>query len=268
MRAPKGTDDAAHALIEAGQAERVSERLPNHPALIARALIALGRAVEIQDEHHDSRALCADAHLAAGDPGDVLEDYSDQAGPRARALLQLGRLDKVLAGQHPEAELRFHRLAWELKGLRLYTKGLKKKAHAMFAKADGIPLDHRFEENAFAGYLLKPLLAAFEGKRAALQETCDHIQLEMKHVFCQKLWHLSSYLAGTITEEEFLQQPSRYQLQGRLLLAKALKADLAGQETALALYRQYAALPHHEKPWDPARDRTVRWRVKVLRAGK
>lgn len=86
-----------------------------------------------------------------------------------------------------------------------------------------------------------------------------------RRYFCAGLlWHEAAYLAGKITDEQFLAQPADPWKKANLLFYKAVRHDCLEDAGALTLYRAYAALQSHVRERDPVIDLFVRWRIERL----
>jgi hypothetical protein len=75
---------------------------------------------------------------------------------------------------------------------------------------------------------------------------------------------MAALMRGSCTEEEFLRQPRREHVEARLSLARALKLDCEGSDSALEHYESYRDMPLYQRELDPARDAFVDWRAQAL----
>ena len=108
----------------------------------------------------------------------------------------------------------------------------------------------------FAEYLINPQIPLDERFKDALATK--------KH-FSQVLWFQASFILGSISQEQFLTQPNKLQLESRLILAKAMKAEYAGEKgKAIQYYTTYQALPGYKKALNPGINTFVEWRLKEL----
>jgi hypothetical protein len=61
---------------------------------------------------------------------------------------------------------------------------------------------------------------------------CRQLMTAHADVYGQRLWYEAALLAGHVSEQEFLQQPTRYCAAQRLVLLGAVRADMAGDTMA------------------------------------
>jgi hypothetical protein len=269
----------AHALIAMGRFDEVLERFPDNLGERGEALYHLGRLDEViagaYPPHLRRKATLlryGAARLEADFPGDVEALFLIHRGAeaaanapntmvRARALLDGGRFEEALAiapatwvkvsallqlGRYAEAlELSGHDLvlgydcAWYL-----IPHGEERRGRELLARLATVrvaPLDE--EAVPFLRFILPCLLAARDGASVDPAESLREVLDQRRSLAQQRTWHEAAYLAGRITDEQFLAQPARLGAQARLLAVQGMKRELAHDWTgALAAYRACRAI--------------------------
>jgi hypothetical protein len=235
VRATFGDDHVgwAHAMVDLGMAEQAIQRPGLEPAARAYALLACGRYREVVASFSNQNIFTSMAYLYLGDTHTAIDSARDAQG------LRLARTHRALEYQ---------------------IDGKQGKAAALFDTLQRQPYVYTDLHSAFGRFLLPPFIAFLDGDRDAVAKAYGSIADGTRYRFGQRLWHHAAFVVGRIDSARFVAQPSGRSMEGRLLLAQAMRAELLGRPGADSLYARYASLPYGMKEINPVVDRFVRWR--------
>jgi len=104
-------------------------------------------------------------------------------------------------------------------------------------------------DRRFSHLLLEPVLMGLAGDTAGMRSRCRDLMTRYPYQTGRSLWHEAAWLAGEITDEQFLAQPLQYYARERLALFTAIRDDVRG-----ALRRCHCRLRDitHIHPVEPA----------------
>jgi hypothetical protein len=202
---------------------------------------------------------CVVALLATGRAEEVLRDYR-HFHARGLALCALGRPAEavplpqwpwlttqiaVTAAEQGDLPLAQRELAW--------LEGNRRSRVAVGAQIDW--------EDWIGSALIQGGLGDREAERATLQSA--HAEAA-RETGSQRAWHLAGYALAALDDAGFLAQPYRLQADSFLLLARGLRADLAGDAAAAAAdYRALLALPFWKRDLRDPLFYPLAWRVRA-----
>lgn len=232
-------------------------------------LLATGRAEELLVRYPQVDA--GDRH-AGGWRGRALmalkryEDLlreSDSPGARARALLALGRLDEAepaaiaAPNSTPLALVAVERLrAGDLDGVRRCCDLLA-----------GMRQIYNDDGRMMAEHLLPAMAPAFMGRGAEARAALTALAQERPMHFRQMMRYVAERAVGTIGDESFMRQPVRRGAEGRLELARAIAAEIAGdRDAALGAWQRMMALPAVDGHRPEVESSLARARIAMLSA--
>ena len=258
------------AAIDLDQPERFVASDPANRAAQAKAFDSTGHQDVVLEKYADIRGECAKALNVLGRHAEVMDGYQDifaqSKWEQFDALVGLGRCDEalgILSGA-TEAVSRLPAI-WQV-AMRWLQLGERARADALIARIAALPPTFGDEGDAHLRLMLPALLRVFDGESVDLVQTWRDGALARREILSQNLWHLAALVAGQIDEERFLAQPCRRYLPPRLLMARALKAEVDGRKAeALTAYRQTLAA----KPtiaFDKPTRMLLEWRVSCLAA--
>lgn len=272
-------------------------------AVFLRQQVALQRGeleAFLAEQPRDVECLCLAGRAeaaAASDPGAVLPrfhlgrlaeiaaDASVEPRYRSIALQLLRRIREAVA---MESGLLSPRLADDSAGewlaersagsvrqqaraelaVRALVAGDQAGATRLAAEAAAIPVIHGKPHTWVAGILLPAVITAYAGDRAPYERMLAAAADDRFH-HGQRLWYLARRLRGACPDAEFLAQPVRSEAQAWLLIADALRCDLAGRtREAARLWSAFLDLPAQRRllgdaEGEPTLERLARWRVGI-----
>jgi AraC-like DNA-binding protein len=233
--------DNARYCVEAltclGRADEAIERYPDD---CGQALLETGAFEEVLRRFPDDDDLCAQALWMLGREDEALDRCGDSAWQRQSMLLRLGRSREVLdAGLEGETALR--ELATCIEGIRLLALGRDAEGRATLDELPDVLSDeYRWGHSEYQTHLVAPLALSFPGGTDVLERRLRRYVERLRYCFSQKLWYDARYLLGEIDDEQYLEQPNRHHVLGRLSFARAMRADCGGdRDKAAGLYRTY-----------------------------
>jgi hypothetical protein len=207
------TSERPRLLVLAGRFQEVLDKFPDDQSAVASALTALGRAGEIEGRVTIPRAL-------------------------ATMLVDTRRYDELFA-RYPNAYEELYRAA-----LHLWIEGEHERARALLGDLAHAVVSPALEATMVARHVFPGMVRVWSGERVDLHALFDAEIAEAKRDRRLPLWYLLSYVVGDIDEAAFRAQEDRYLIDDRLLLAKAIAADVRGREDqARAAYALYAQRP-------------------------
>lgn len=247
--------------------------------------LAMGRVDEALALDADSATL--ELRMALGRASEIAADTSVRSEHRANALLRLDRYQDILqdTGIFMLVEARF--LAMALSGgsaedvrsampstpepylsyvLRFleYVEQPDARAREAFDDLPAVEFGFADTNLRFGHNLLVPFLLMLEGDRAALDSAYGEIVQNHRLPYAQTLWHDAAFVLGTIDDIAYGHQPHQKELEGRLRLCRAMRAERDGDPAALNHYRAYLAMPYWQRPGDALMLLFARWRVREL----
>jgi len=223
-------------------------------------------------------------------------DNLPQSGTRIRAYIFLDRLDEALAIPPSGRDQEFwHYLATALAGYEdrivagkqpteehyqaqiLYWRAMRARARgdrdAALQLLSRIQLgDSTYGDRAlgFTHVLLVDFLAFIDGNRQPFADRLADIAAHRSNIWEKRLWYYGEYIAGRLTDEQFMEQPVVLHRTGALAICRALRAEWEGRVTdAQQAYRAYLALPPHLRmvlldERDPIIETFAAWRADAL----
>jgi hypothetical protein len=201
--------------------------------------------------------------LEQGKFAEVVDLFEDQPFEYGEALVQLGRFEEapVDKGRVRATTRQSYDLTC-LQALREWTQGNHAAADSLRADST-VPFDYLWHEHRFSRFLLGPVLRALEGHTGELYTECNRLRVESTSLYGRRLWYEAGYLAGAVSDEQFVAQPFGFAAPRRLLLLKAIRADILGRKAeARDGYRAWRAQPYPELApeilYDLDRSRTLR----------
>ncbi len=274
---------AAQILLGAARYDEIIANYPYQRKACAEALFAKGEYQEMINEYPEQFVI-SNGLMALGRYDRVLNRHADAVPNGVIALALTGHIDKAL-GCHPyytDTNMRLMVLAGKPQAaVKKYRNYPHLRLHAVraveldkyisanwlsrkvmrFEPAEGFEL----QQASWAGYLLPATLEAVAGRKRSVPGIYKRVAGFPRHHYPQQIWYFASFVAGRISDEQFLRQPFRYDTRGFHVLAKAVRADIYGEEQAISYYEKYTALNVPAKPFDPVIERFVHWRIKQLK---
>lgn len=230
----------AQALNALGRYDEVLSKYPDQRRCCAQALIAKGRLDEALGQYPESRALVAQALLLNNRWDEVATRFADQPHESGQALVELGRYAEVVANRSrvwPRPDQVFDlraRIA-----LREWSLGNRAGADSILQNGDST-YSHMWNHLRVSRHLLLPVLHGLAGDTAALALGCQAVLENPIQMYSRRLWFEAAYIAGRIDDSTFLAQPCRYRADSRLVLFRAIRADLnADTRNAVRGYREW-----------------------------
>jgi tRNA A-37 threonylcarbamoyl transferase component Bud32 len=199
----------------------------------------------------------------AGRHEEVVRYFRDEPQARATALLAMGQVDSVL--EHYDFLPAMTAQARCLKAIMLWSAGDKETARAVLSSQPWLRYGEQWLYSRFGLHLMPAVLERLDGKEVRFRSRFAHLLETGRYHFARKLWHEAAYLAGVITGEEFLNQPSRLHAQSRLLFLEAVRKDCDGlPDEARAAYRRFLDVPMWEREKSLVERRFAAWRIEAL----
>ncbi len=258
------TGDLEWTLFLSGDIARLEAEQPSAWAL-NRMKSRAGRGSEVlavvqspSNEFEFGYTQRAEALIALGRADEVLRDYHHPAA-HARALVALKRYEEAIVANPADT------VACPMAGLGIFIDGNAQRWREIQAVLDRLQPNLDDDDVEFSGYLMAPVLRAISGEAVDPRQAYARVLRDMKETFCQRLWHTAAYIAGDIDEQRFREQPNRTSLDTRLLLARALRAELHGDRAqALECYTAYSALPPWKRSCSDCEEMFRAWRLQAL----
>ncbi len=244
-------------LMDRGEYAAVLANPGAHGEFRAHALVLAGRYEEVLASYRYSIWECADALIALGRPAEIgtLEPGN---GLQAVMLVETGRLDEVVE-KYPHEYPALYRVV-----LHRLVAGDTVRARALLDDLDAAKVPEgneylMFERDIFPSALRMITGETSDGPGAFAKTLATPFRCR------QRMWHLASFIAGTIDEPAFEAQPYRYLAKERLLFARALRADCHHQrDEASRDYLAYSRLPCFRSYANTFEREFVRWRIDAL----
>jgi len=180
-----------------------------------------------------------------------------------------GREEDILAGKPFNSDqLQAYVSFW--RAIRARARGDLTAAHQLL---ENINLGDSLYSNrqlGFARCVIEDFLPFIDGDRKPFAARLDDIAAHRKGVFEQRLWYYGKYIAGHLTDEQFMAQPVVLHRTGSLAICRAMRAEWEGRTAeAAAAYRAYLALPPHLRlilmdDRDPLVEAFAAWRAEAL----
>lgn len=263
----------AQALLALGLPDSVLRTYPGQWAVCNDALLAKGEFELSRSTYPEFYVAHAQALLAAGRNEDLARGAELSPRQRGLALARLGRFsDATLNGTVRKSDMEavevIHRIA-----LEQWVRGQRIASRATRGSPRYFSFDRSWWHLRFDQFLLGAVLEALDGSPAQLDSTCARIMRDYPTHCARQIWHEAAWLSGTITDEQFLNQPHQLGVADRMAFLRAIRADLRGDRSAaLQLYRQVSTLPRYPTAMDPmdifeswnVRD-FITWRLSNLR---
>ncbi|MBA3709056.1 MAG: hypothetical protein H0W83_09585, partial [Planctomycetes bacterium] len=298
-RFPTDNGSVAGALSYEGRLQEVVDRFPSQPTIVIQALQEMGRSLEITERYPDVGEDSVPALLERGelaganalDPKNSavlyamgrIDDLASMTPPNLSALIVLNRTDEVpeqgrdyymfllATGQYQRAydlhghDNYFGGYVRAALGLDCWIAGDHDRARALFAP-DPI---HEFRNGCPCDitYAMIPFLLELGGDRDAFPRIFTAFEdPKRRWMLAQKPWHIVSYHAGRLTDQQMLAQADKLFAESRLLFSRGVASERAGRPAdALRDYRARLAMPMWKRGWpDPVLDRFVAWRIAQL----
>jgi hypothetical protein len=266
----------AAAMVALADYEKVLGTYPENRAACARALLGLGRFDEAWQKYPEHRGYFAWYLVESKRHEDAIRMFPDQTLQRGLALLAQKRHRELPldTGAFLLSRTQRHEVAtvWALEE---HVRGNRRRADSLLSTRPVVYIRKDDAEFRFSEFVLPALLRAFDGNRSALGALRREVSAKHRHSFEQRLWHEVGYLAGQVTEEQFLTQPYRLWADKRLALLRPLRADIREQrQEALAGYRAidwpvpYLADRTNDIGQTQVERELVRWRMNVCAGGR
>jgi serine/threonine protein kinase len=264
---PRSTsNERAWAQFNLGRLDLLEQQ--NDPYVLREALLRQGRAADVlvqmspplpSDVSGPGLSQRVRALLCLGRYQEVLDTYTS-TGSKIRALVGLGRAREALQAH----------MGGDVSGAALAILGMRIAGDREGCSAG---LEHMarlrpdYEDDAiFPRYIMPGMLGALDGDAQAFARWTELLSTR-KETHQQWPWHLVSFVRGEIGEAEFRAQPVRVGIEGRLLMARALRAELGGDHGgALDCYRKLVALPFWQRQYQEVEEAYVAWRIAALGA--
>ncbi len=257
----------ASLLLAERRVDSLTASYPGERALCARGLASVGRVDALLKDYSDQREVCIDALFAAGraeeaiarfpesaprygawlaengSAAEALSRYGIHAWARAVALTHLGQYREALRRGHVEDLTATEEI--EIAAIQ----AVHAAAKGDYRTADSIAHVPRtfglhWSQQRFSRQLLGPVLAGFSGHTGTMKRELRVCAAHVSETCSKMLWHEALYLAGDISDEQFLAQPVQYLVAERLRFLDAILADIRGSsDTAVAAYRSLANAP-------------------------
>lgn len=238
-RCPELRTWRAEALNRLGRHDEVLRKYPDRRRACARALIAKGRLDDALARYPESRADCATELLWRGQWEEVIRRFPDMPYEMSQALTELRRYGETAIGRgkvwvKPDQKL-------ELVARMVLTEWRSGNKGVVDSVMAHPPVDYSYQWNAqrFSRFLLAPVLRSLDGDTATLYRECRALMENPNQMFSRRLWFEAAYLRGDIDDSAFLAQPCKFRTADRLLLFRAIRADVAGD--AVLASQNYAA---------------------------
>ncbi len=259
------------ALNQRGDYDRILKDFPDQEWAKRRAMILMGRAIAINSPYADDLAW---RDLTLGRPEAALS--SPIVAMHARALIAVDRLaeaEHLLQAEGRSAEDR--QLADRVSLLNghaaeVLDSARRRGVRNLEAEAMSALNNLRSGDSAAAtrvldalntvpglanecsleiGSCLLPALAHLqEGGAPAARRFLEMVMAQRRMQQGQRTWHLAAFILGRIDEAEFCAQPMQIGIDGSLLLATAVAAELYGDAiSARRAYARWQELPLHRR---------------------
>jgi hypothetical protein len=259
---------AARSRIEQGQAEAIAANPIVNANMRARAFLVLGRLEDAErtDPASDSGAW---ARWARGIPG-AWEPYSQRMAAFGTGLVDEQAIADLTLGRLDEAErvMRRQGVPWCLQWLaqrRRLEAWIAGDHTTPFPATDAGHLEYDRIDAAFALRFMPAVLAALNGNRTVVATAASDVAKTHAGKAGGRLLHLVRFATAAEDEATFLAQPCRLDVDRLLIVAKALRAELAGDSaTAQSFWSAYVSQPAWKRGIDaaPCLDRLAEWRLR------
>jgi hypothetical protein len=179
--------------------------------------------------------------------------YDEYRNPEVRgtALVRLGRIDEALAGFGTVESVR------ESAAIALDARGEWERALAVLEPGE------RAADIAHTA-LRSAAIAAEHGDPARARAELERVLAVDHETLAQRPWNTAAFALGRIDEAAFLAQPFRECVEQRLLSARALRRQLAGDERGAAeLYLQVMELPFWQRDLNAEEIDWMEWRIRA-----
>ncbi len=198
------------------------------------------------------------AWMATGHPEMVLEE-STSTQMRATALISMNRFDEALTLAP----------AWipgvYMAALHSRVEGDLERSRQLFEKLSTAEPDCMDDNRIFSQHVLPVMMASVDGGREAARRALEKDVEANRYSYRQQFWYIAQRALGKITDEQFLNQPYRNYSDDRLLLAKALEAELSGDpEAIISTYRACLDLPFNRHDRREIEEMYLGWRLQQL----
>jgi len=247
-RVQPGTWQHRSALLFAG----MWDELPEGTWERGSALLWQGKPAEALAENRSLHAL-----IANGQYDEALS--SSDRKDRGTALRDLGRLDEAVAIGDMRAMVqtdigpsilehayRYPDVAYACSylAMRAFVRGDREGFARYLRKEREIPASLVWENYWIHHYVLLPLMEELLGDAGALTRSLGEGARTRRPVFDGMLSYAARFILGEIGDEEFLAQPRKWCVEGRLHVCRGVRAERLGDHgAARASYRAFLELP-------------------------
>ena len=221
-----GDEGRVTALDLAGDLAGMVRDFP-HARQTAESLIVHGRSAEVADNMTVPSQQRVWAKLTLGRAQDALvESWSEDEHAVSRCLLALGHDDDVLSLCPQDLTA-----AWWV-ALRRVQRGDAAGAAELQAKLHDIPPDFSSIDEVAAHYVTPALVACAAGHPEAARAQLAAAMAPTRFSNGLRFFHLAAFASDQEDEAAFSAQPWREDITGRLMFAKALRAECHGDVAA------------------------------------
>ncbi|NRA39830.1 MAG: hypothetical protein HRU15_16935, partial [Planctomycetes bacterium] len=259
----------AQALLSMGQYQRVLDEYADLPSSHLPALLALGRFEDAQKLYGSDPELDARILASQGKYQEIVDKYPCEKYGEYAVYLRLGQAQAHIDYQKTLGVTETH------SNNNMFDAYLSIALEQYINSGDRTAVDEMIDNTrnmqktgsscTFSIYFLQSVLDHLEGKPEGLKEVLAKIRIEKKRMLAMHLWHEAGLLEGTLSVEDFMQQPSKDDIAFRSPFYQALHQDLYGdKKTALNLYRQTQQLAPHTYSVDLNIKKFVAYRIKEL----
>jgi hypothetical protein len=180
-----------------------------------------------------------------------------------------GREEEILSGKQPTDE-RFQARILYWRAMRARLRGDRTAADRLVGQVQLGDSQYGDRSLGFTYIILVDFMSFIDGNRQPFSDRLADIAAHRSNIWEKRLWYYGEYIAGHLTDEQFLEQPVVLHRTGALALCRALRAEWEGRMVdALAAYQAYLALPPHLRmvladERDPIIEVFAAWRADAL----
>ncbi len=203
--------------------------------------------------------------LSEGNQEGILQKYLENKNYAIYPYLWLGEstdlASNTILDERTKLFGKYHQAFWN------YTHGNREQGYQDYFVNQRWISERLIMPPWFEQWILPAFLTLDSGDKAKATGMLEAFLKEPKNQFLheQAPWHFIQYLLGKTTEEAFLAQPRKLDLNARLLLAKAIRSELEGKpQDAVPYYADYQKLPINQKILAVMPSKFVEWRVTTL----
>ncbi|MEK6795971.1 MAG: protein kinase [Spirochaetota bacterium] len=231
----------------------------------AIALLYTKQFTNILSNYSDQREKCARTYLHLGEYAYVLSNYTEQREKCSLALTALGDYSGAVSNYPYENDAVY--FARSLRALARYIDGDRLSAFEEFSSLSKEAIDYNrwMMHHQFSHFLLPGYLRFMSDRDTVLAKEYKRIFTDHSNAWGGELAISAAYLAGKTNEAAMEDLMRAHYIPTRIALLKGMRLEYVRKpKDALPFYREYAAYTQPEREFDPAMDKFVAWRIRIL----